>query len=89
MEENVKLEEPSSCDSKGFILKTKIEDMMKYGKPAIANFPRAERQTADEIRRTMLEMYRLAITLEKKFYKKTTVQELDIERNSLSIISKQ
>lgn len=63
---------------KPFYLKTKIEDMMKYGKKAVASFPRRERQTADEIRRTMLEMYRLAIQIERKYYKKTTLQELDV-----------
>ena len=83
MEEEVKVEAPNGYDPNGFILKTKIEDMMKYGKPAIINFPRAERLTADEIRKSMLTMYRLAITLEKKFYKKTTVQELDIELDVL------
>ena len=66
-----------------FILKEKIADMMKYGKKAVAMFPRRERQTADEIRQTMLTMYRLAIMLEKKYYKKTTLQELDIELDVL------
>lgn len=64
---------------KNFILKTKIEDMLAYGLPAIRNFPRADRQTAAEIRRSMLAAYRLSIILEKKYYKKTTVQELDVE----------
>lgn len=62
---------------KQFYLKTKIEDMMKYGKKAVASFPRRERQTADEIRRVMLEMYTLSIQIERKYYKKTTLQELD------------
>lgn len=62
---------------KPFYLKTKIEDMMKYGKKAVASFPRRERQTADEIRATMLKMYELAIMIERKYYKKTTLQELD------------
>lgn len=61
-----------SKETTSFILKEKIADMMKYGKQAVANFPRRERQTADEIRRSMLTMYRLAIMVEKKYYKKTT-----------------
>lgn len=64
---------------KPFYLKTKIEDMMKYGKKTVASFPRRERQTADEIRKTMLEMYRLTIQIERKYYKKTTLQELDVD----------
>lgn len=63
---------------KPFYLKTKIEDMMKYGKKAVASFPRRERQTADEIRATILDMYRLAIQIERKYYKKSTLQELDV-----------
>lgn len=63
---------------KPFYLKTKVEDMMKYGKKAIVSFPRRERQTADKIRETMLEMYRLTIQIERKYYKKTTLQELDV-----------
>ena len=64
---------------KPFYLKTKTEDMIKYGKKAVAMFPRRERQTADAIRETMLEMYRLTIMIERKYYKKTTLQELDTD----------
>lgn len=70
-------------EATAFKLKEKIADMMKYGKKAVANFPRRERQTADEIRRSMLAMYRLAIRVEKKYYKKTTLEELDIELDTL------
>ena len=73
----------SGRDTTSFILKEKIAAMMKYGKQAVANFPRRERQTADEIRRSMLTMYRLSIMVEKKYYKKTTLQELDIELDVL------
>lgn len=73
----------SGRDTTSFILKEKIADMMKYGKQAVANFPRRERQTADEIRRSMLTMHRLSIMVEKKYYKKTTLQELDIELDVL------
>lgn len=76
-------EKNSGRDTTSFILKEKIADMMKYGKQAVANFPRRERQTADEIRRSMLTMYRLSIMVEKKYYKKTTLQELDIELDVL------
>lgn len=60
-------------ESTSFILKEKIQDMMKYGNPAVANFPRRDRQLADSIRRSMLTMLRLAIQIEKKYYKKTTL----------------
>ena len=73
----------SGRDTTSFTLKEKIADMMKYGKQAVVNFPRRERQTADEIRKSMLTMYRLSIMVEKKYYKKTTLQELDIELDVL------
>ena len=66
-----------------FILEQKIADMIKYGKQAVENFPRREKETADEIRRSMLTMYRLAIVVKKKYYKKTTLQELDTELDVL------
>lgn len=71
-------EDVPAIQYKPFYLKTEIEDMMKYGKKAVASFPRRERQTADEIRKTMLEMYRLSIMIERKYFKKTTLQELDV-----------
>lgn len=70
-------------ETASFILKEKIADMIAYGKPAVDNFPRREKQTADEIRASMLKMYRLAIEIEKKYCKKTTLQELDIELDVL------
>lgn len=62
-----------------FILKEKISDMMKYGMPLADAFPRRNRKLADTMRDAMLEMYRLATRLEKKYYKKTTLEDLDIE----------
>lgn len=64
---------------KHFILKEKIGDMMKYGMPMVNSFPRRDRRLADTMRDAMLEMYRLAVRLEKKYYKKTTLEDLDIE----------
>ena len=70
-------------DTTSFILKEKIADMIAYGKPAVDNFPRRERQTADEIRVTMLNMLRLSIKIEKKYYSKTDLRDLDIELDTL------
>ena len=52
---------------KKFILKEKIGDMMKYGMPLVNGFPRRSRKLADTMRDAMLEMYRLADRLEKKY----------------------
>ncbi|MCC8157293.1 MAG: diversity-generating retroelement protein Avd [Oscillospiraceae bacterium] len=70
---------PKDKNDTKFLIKAKIEDMMKYGKPAIRNFPRRERRTADEMLQAMLNLYHYAIALEKKYYKKTTLQDLDVE----------
>ena len=47
--------------------------------PLVDAFPRRERKLADILRDSMLEMYRLATRLERKYYKKTTLEDLDIE----------
>ena len=62
-----------------FRLKEKIGEMIRYGRPLTKQFPRKDRDLAEDIRKAMLNMYHLAVQLEKKYYRKTTVQELDIE----------
>ena len=64
---------------KKFFLKEKIGEMLKYGLPLLDSFPRRERKLADTIRNSAMEMFRLAIRLEKKYYKKTTLEDLYIE----------
>jgi len=59
-------------------LKDKIKDMMKYGMPTLEKFPRRSREIADEMRRQMITMLGLAIELNKKYYKKTTLRDLDV-----------
>lgn len=72
-------EAEAGVQPKKFILKEKIGDMMKYGMPLVNGFPRRNRKLADTMRDAMLEMYRLAVRLEKKYHKKTTLEDLDIE----------
>lgn len=62
-----------------FVLKEKISEMMKYGMPVLDKFPRRNRKVADMMRECMLSMFRYATEVEKKYYKKTTVQNLDVE----------
>ena len=78
-ENEVQLNNPNRPDRKVFILKERIADMHKYGKKTVDKFPGRERELASEIRRSMLTMYRLVVRIEKKYYKKTTLQELDEE----------
>ena len=58
----------------------KTEDMILYGNKALAQFPRSERYAlAADIRQSMYTFYRLIITANKKYYKKTTLQDADVE----------
>lgn len=66
-----------------FILKEKIKDMMRYGMPLVNSFSRRDRKMADMMRESMLTMYRLVVRLEKKYHKKTTLEDLDIELATL------
>ena len=76
-------ERPTPDKIEPFRLKTEIESMIKYGRPLTLNFSRKDRDIAVEIRETMLRMYKLSIELEKKYYRKTTAQELDVELECL------
>lgn len=66
-----------------FLLKEKIDEMIRYSRPLTLQFGRRNRDLADDIRATMLQMLRLSIELEKKYYRKTTTQELDVELECL------
>lgn len=76
-------ERPNPDSIQPFRLKEEIEGMIKYGRPLTLNFSRKDKDLAIEMRETMLRMYKLSIELEKKYYRKTTAQELDIELESL------
>ena len=68
---------PPQKDFEPFRIKEKVGDMMKYGMPITYGFSRRNKELADEIRRSMLTMYRLTVKIEKKYFKKTTTQDLD------------
>ena len=60
---------------------------MMHGYQAVLHFPKHERHVLGaEIRLTMLKMQRLIITAYKRFHKKTTLTDLDIE---LAVLNKQ
>jgi len=62
----------------------KIYDMILYGYTAFRQFPKSERYTlVADIKRSMYIMLRLVISANKKYYKKTTIQDLDIELDIL------
>ena len=58
------------------MIQQKVEDMIFYGNQALLNFPRAERYAmAADIKQSMYTLYRLIVTANKKYYKKTTLQD--------------
>lgn len=62
-----------------FWLREKTKEMLHYGYKLTMTFPRKSKELADEMRRTMISMYRMTVELDKKCYKKTTTQTLDVE----------
>ena len=62
------------------ILKHKLEEMIQYGYIAVSRFPKAERFTlVADIKASMYAALRLTITANKRYNKKNTLQDLDIE----------
>jgi hypothetical protein len=58
----------------------KTEDMIYYGNQALLQFPKSERYgLGADIKKAMYEFYRLIIVANKKYYKKTTLQDADVE----------
>lgn len=58
----------------------KIFDMMEYAYPALAQFPKSEKfALCTDIKRSMDILLERCIEAQKKYYKKTTLQDMDVE----------
>ena len=69
------------------IIEEKCREMLLYGYQALKQFPKHEKHVlAAEIRISMLSLQRLIITALKRYYKKTTLTDLDIE---LAVLKRQ
>lgn len=65
---------------KDFKILQKTYDMILYGNVCLKQFPKHEKHVmAADIRKTMSEITHLIIRANKKYHKKTTLQEIDIE----------
>lgn len=65
----------------------KTYDMIQYAYICLQEFPKAEKHTmAAEIKTSMYKFLKLCIAASKKYYKKTTLQEMDIELQFLKTI---
>lgn len=64
----------------------KIEDMMEYAYPVLNQFPKAEKfSLAQDIRSSMNTLLELTIAEDKKYTKKTTIENMDIELAKLKV----
>lgn len=62
------------------IILQKAFEMMEYGYTALAQYPKAEKfALVVDIKRCMHKILEKIIEANKKYYKKTTLQELDVE----------
>ncbi|MGL5714165.1 MAG: diversity-generating retroelement protein Avd [Paraclostridium sp.] len=62
----------------------KTYDMIEYGYKAIEQFPKSEKfALGNDMKRCMHNILHLGIVAQKKYYKKTTLQELDVEITTL------
>lgn len=67
-----------------FIMLQKILDMMEYGYICIKQFPKSEKYAlATDMKHCMDMILSHAIEAQKRYYKKTTIQELDVEITKL------
>jgi four helix bundle protein len=67
-----------------FLVLQKVQDMMVYGYPILSRFPKVEKfSLAADIRRCMDQLLELTITEDKKYTKKTTLENMDIANEKL------
>ena len=69
-----------------FKILQKVQDLMAYSYPILNQFPKAERFSfAQDIRHCLNTLLELTITEEKKYTKKTTIENMDIENEKLKV----
>lgn len=65
---------------KDLIILTKLEELGAYSHLALIQFPKVEKFVlCAEIRQTLMEIMKLTVRAAKRYHKKTTLQDLDIE----------
>lgn len=66
---------------------TKLEELNQYSHQTVMLFPKSERHVlAQDIRNTLSTLIHLTITSAKRYYKKTTLQDMDIELEYLRVL---
>lgn len=68
------------------VIQQKVYDMIMYAYPAIEQFPKSQKfSLAQDMKKCLDSIMRYVIAANKKYTKKTTLQELDIENEALKI----
>lgn len=66
------------------VIKQKVEDMIAYSYVALRQFPKSERHVlSQEIRLGLWRLLRLIIICNRRYFKKTTLQDVDAELDLL------
>ncbi|MEZ2744281.1 diversity-generating retroelement protein Avd [Halopseudomonas bauzanensis] len=65
-------------------IRLKVEEMILYAYSPLRNFPKAEKHVLSaEIRQCMFRLLRLVVVVNRRYHKKTTMQDLDAELDLL------
>jgi len=66
------------------IVYQKMQELLEYGYTALRQFPKSEKfGLAADIKKQMYDVLRFIIIANKRYHKKTTIQELDISHEIL------
>ena len=69
-----------------FKLLQKVQDLMEYSYPILNQFPKAEKFSfAQDIRHCLNQLLELTIAEDRRYIKKTTIENMDIENTKLKI----
>lgn len=62
------------------MLRTKLNELIRYTHIALEQFPKREKyQLCADIKNSLYTATRLTIQMERRYYKKTTLQDIDVE----------
>ncbi len=71
-------------DNEYHLIEKKIEEMIAYLHIMVKQFPKEEKYIlAGRVRELAYEIYELAITVNKRYFKKTTISEMNVKHQLL------
>ena len=86
---SIEYEKSENGEYEHMAITQKIIDMIEYGHLALKQYEKSEKLSLClDIKRCYYAMLRHALAAEKKYYKKTTLQELDTELATLKVYTR-